>query len=248
MQLHVEEWGGGGGGLPTIVLLHGFMGSAEGWWRVGPALAAEGYRVLAIDLPGHGQSPPDPALTVGRACAHLVDTVRAHTDRVDCVIGHSFGGLLLSACLDALRPATAIYLDSPFTGTGGDDPAETRPHYERVVSARTLEQLHIDRPQWSERDRVIEARAASRFDIDTAVALDAGPGGYWPPRTPPRSLIIRAEPSRYVSDEDLQTLHDAGLDTASIPGAAHALWYSHFDDVMRIVLDWLRPQLAEPLR
>ena len=37
-----------------LVLLHGVTASARIWWRVGPALAASGRRVVAPDMPGHG--------------------------------------------------------------------------------------------------------------------------------------------------------------------------------------------------
>src|SRR5205807_7717751 len=47
---------------PTLVMLHGFTGSAAGWGNHLDTLAAYGLRVIALDLPGHGQSdaPADP--------------------------------------------------------------------------------------------------------------------------------------------------------------------------------------------
>ena len=39
-----------------LVLIHGITASARIWWRVGPALAASGRHVVAVDLPGHGQT------------------------------------------------------------------------------------------------------------------------------------------------------------------------------------------------
>ena len=35
-----------------LVLIHGVTASSRIWWRVGPALAATGRRVVAVDLPG----------------------------------------------------------------------------------------------------------------------------------------------------------------------------------------------------
>ena len=50
-RLHVDEHGVG----PKVcVVVHGMMGSAESWWRVTLELVEAGYRVLALDLPGHG--------------------------------------------------------------------------------------------------------------------------------------------------------------------------------------------------
>ena len=56
--LNVEVAGAG----PPLLLLHGFTGSAAGWGLHLDTLAAYGLRVIALDLPGHGQSdaPKDP--------------------------------------------------------------------------------------------------------------------------------------------------------------------------------------------
>jgi 2-succinyl-6-hydroxy-2,4-cyclohexadiene-1-carboxylate synthase len=40
----------------TLVLLHGFTGSAAGWGHLLDALAEYGLRIIALDLLGHGQS------------------------------------------------------------------------------------------------------------------------------------------------------------------------------------------------
>src|SRR5215831_21050398 len=40
----------------TLVLLHGFTGSAAGWGNILDALADYGLRIIAMDLLGHGQS------------------------------------------------------------------------------------------------------------------------------------------------------------------------------------------------
>ncbi|PRB44988.1 hypothetical protein CQ020_01840 [Arthrobacter sp. MYb23] len=97
MGLHVREWGLG---ERAVILLHGMMGSSESWWRVGPALAAHGYRVLAMDLPGHGHSPRDLRLTVERAAEAVVATANLRDAlKPSLAMGHSFGGLVLSAAL-----------------------------------------------------------------------------------------------------------------------------------------------------
>jgi pimeloyl-ACP methyl ester carboxylesterase len=49
----VVQWGDSG---PTVFFLHGLGSHAEVWSAVAPALAAEGRRCLALDLPGHGLS------------------------------------------------------------------------------------------------------------------------------------------------------------------------------------------------
>jgi 2-succinyl-6-hydroxy-2,4-cyclohexadiene-1-carboxylate synthase len=81
---------------PPLLLLHGFTGSSESWGAVLPALA-ERFRVLALDLPGHGQTdaPPDPARYAMEAVAAdiaallpALDVSRVH------LLGYSMGGRL----------------------------------------------------------------------------------------------------------------------------------------------------------
>ena len=73
MLLHAIDTGTGPG---TVLLLHGMMGSSESWWRLIPPLAANGHRVIALDLPGHGLSERDPQLTIEQAAASVVETAR----------------------------------------------------------------------------------------------------------------------------------------------------------------------------
>lgn len=56
------EWAPEQAGAPTVVLLHGggVDSASLSWGGVGPRLAASGYRVLAPDHPGYGESPPAP--------------------------------------------------------------------------------------------------------------------------------------------------------------------------------------------
>ncbi len=53
---HRTVWWESGTG-PTLVMVHGVADQAGTWFRVAPGLA-EHYRVLLVDLPGHGESEP----------------------------------------------------------------------------------------------------------------------------------------------------------------------------------------------
>ncbi|PUE15221.1 MULTISPECIES: alpha/beta fold hydrolase [unclassified Limnohabitans] len=65
-QLHVRDSGqppavhDGAPARPAVVLLHGFGSSLQTWDAWAQGLAAT-HRVVRIDLPGSGLSPPDPA-------------------------------------------------------------------------------------------------------------------------------------------------------------------------------------------
>jgi pimeloyl-ACP methyl ester carboxylesterase len=46
------------GAGPPVLLVHGLNGFKEGWGRLPAALARAGHRVVAVDLPGFGETPP----------------------------------------------------------------------------------------------------------------------------------------------------------------------------------------------
>lgn len=227
MELHVEVHGQEN---RTAVLLHGMMGSHESWWRVVPLLVASGYRVLAVDLPGHGLSPHDDTMTVDRAARPVAETVADECGSTpDLAMGHSYGGLLLAAAVNdgLLTPALSVYVDAPFTSRGGWDMSEVTAEYERDKRARTYDGLRASRPFYSDQDCAVEARATEHFDPATAAAPAAGPGVSFEPET--GSIIVRAKPSAYVDDGAAAEYERRGVIVRDVPGAAHSVWYSHFD-------------------
>jgi pimeloyl-ACP methyl ester carboxylesterase len=99
------------------VLVHGVTSSSRTWWRVGPALAERGFRVLAVDLRGHGSSPRAAAgLSLADLAGDVAETVAAatagppgpatRTAPVDLLVGHSLGALVALE-LVAARPGFA---------------------------------------------------------------------------------------------------------------------------------------------
>ncbi|MEA2164244.1 MAG: hypothetical protein QOK37_2371 [Thermoanaerobaculia bacterium] len=83
----------GGSGARTIVLIHGVNDQAGTWVAVVPALM-KGARVIAIDLPGHGDSAPAtgplPMPLMVKAVASIID--RESPDAPVVLAGNSMGG------------------------------------------------------------------------------------------------------------------------------------------------------------
>lgn len=239
MLLNKLEWGTGD---RAAVLLHGMLGSARQFWQLGPALAARGYRAIAVDLPGHGRSPTTPA-TIDLYAESVAQTLDAEAGveglRVELAIGHSLGAVVLAAALPLLQPARAIYIDVPFLpGSRSVDAAEVSSRFVAAKAARTLEQLRVSKPEWSEGDRLVEAEAARQFDPATATALELAcsrdplPG---PPSASTPSLVIRAEPSRFVSAQRAEELEGLGFRVRSIAGAGHSVWYGRLDTFLAVL-------------
>lgn len=105
--LHARTWGAG---ERTALLLHGQFGSGATWWQIAPRIADQGYRVIAVDLPGHGESPPD----VVASLDSCVQQVIAACPTAELAMGHSLGSLVLAHCAHRIGVQRAIYIDCPF--------------------------------------------------------------------------------------------------------------------------------------
>ncbi|NPA31553.1 MAG: alpha/beta fold hydrolase [Chloroflexi bacterium] len=103
---------------PAVVFLHGFAGGRGQWHTYLPLVAAAGFRAYAVDLPGHGQSPP---LTTRPASALAwAETVHAWIDaRIPPpvhLVGHSLGGYLaLAYAARAASRVASLTLFAPLT-------------------------------------------------------------------------------------------------------------------------------------
>jgi epoxide hydrolase 4 len=94
VTLHVVEAGQG----PLVVLLHGFPEFWWSWRHQLPALAAAGFRAVAVDLRGHGGSDRPPGIAaygVARIAADVDALVGAlGEERARAVVGHDWGGVV----------------------------------------------------------------------------------------------------------------------------------------------------------
>jgi pimeloyl-ACP methyl ester carboxylesterase len=94
---------------PLAVLVHGVTSSSRTWWRVGPALVRRGFRVLAVDLRGHGASPRTAAgLSLADLAGDVDETVAAEGP-AELLVGHSLGALVALE-LVGRRPGFARHL------------------------------------------------------------------------------------------------------------------------------------------
>jgi len=83
-----------GGDGPPVLLLHGWMFSADlNWYRTFAPLAEAGYRVLAVDHRGHGRGLRSPDPFSLRECAADAAGLLAHLQIPPALaVGYSMGG------------------------------------------------------------------------------------------------------------------------------------------------------------
>lgn len=105
-EVAVTTWGEG----PAVLLMHGWGGArAQMTGFVEPLLAA-GYRVVAYDQPGHGES--DGTTTNLLKIAPTMDLIAEREGPFHAVIAHSFGTLITSYALverNFPAPARLVY-------------------------------------------------------------------------------------------------------------------------------------------
>ena len=98
---------------PALLCLHGIPGSARDFRYLAPLLSAE-FRVIRIELPGFGASPPGRISSIG-AWSRVPSAVAAAL-RLEqyLLVGHSFGGAttLPAALYDAPRVCGLILVAS----------------------------------------------------------------------------------------------------------------------------------------
>jgi pimeloyl-ACP methyl ester carboxylesterase len=106
--------------MATFVLVHGSWHGAWCWHRVVPELEALGHRVLAPDLPGHGDDATAPAQLTLKAYAECVATVICSATEPVVLVGHSFAGIVISQVAELVpeRISRLVYLTAFLPANG----------------------------------------------------------------------------------------------------------------------------------
>jgi pimeloyl-ACP methyl ester carboxylesterase len=100
IRLHTVECGRG----PLVVLLHGFPEFWWSWRHQLTGLADAGFRAVAVDLRGYGDSDKPPrGYDLWTLAGDVAGLIRALGERRSVVVGHDWGGLV-GWTLSALHP------------------------------------------------------------------------------------------------------------------------------------------------
>lgn len=111
-NIFVREWPATARIKGIALLVHGLFADSQSFTTLGRKLAAAGYRTLAVDLPGHGetQSPASTLTEISAAIAAALPLAKLH------IVGHSFGAAVAVHLADR---AASLTLLSP-AGCGED--------------------------------------------------------------------------------------------------------------------------------
>jgi pimeloyl-ACP methyl ester carboxylesterase len=233
VKLHIREWGGGD---KIAVLIHGLTSDSTTWDRVGPALAGRGYRVLALDLRGHGLSPRGPYDP--QSWAHDVVESLLPSPRPQLIVGHSLGGVVLSLAVDRLRPSRAVYSDPAWR-----IPSPAHAGAREMFAAQkswTREEIAASRPHWGPAEVDLKFAALQHWDAASAKGFfDGREWDYSPGRPVVPSLVLLADPSALVSPERAEELRQSGFEVRIVPGAGHTIYCDDFEGFMAGLEGWV---------
>jgi pimeloyl-ACP methyl ester carboxylesterase len=235
-----------GSGPRPLLLLHGFLGSARNVASLARALAGRDARwsVVALDLPGHGASPPlPPGADLAALARAVLDSARALAPPPPyTIVGHSLGGRvgLRAGILEPGALAHVTLLD--ISPTGRPPGAETSRMVEALVAAPETAPdrhavrrhflaagldagvadwliLNLERRGERYRWRIDRAALAALHPRITGEDLWAAVEG----GRPYTVHCVRAGRSGYVPDADARRLVAAGCPVATVEGAGHFL-------------------------
>jgi len=238
ITIHYVEKGRGA----PVVLLHGFTGSATRHWEapgVISALETAGYRVIAMDCRGHGESgkPHDPGLyglemvgDVIRLLDHLkID--RAH------VVGYSMGGAIANQLLIRHSPRL-ITVTLLGAGWEGEDLKALASQFSALADgfekkdASWLIRAVSSAGQKGPTAEEIAAANASLFARNDSDALAAAARGLLPLYQVPADSLrgVSLPVLAIVGDQDTLNLEGVkrmaavvrGMEVVRIPSATHA--------------------------
>lgn len=222
-----------GAGEPALVFLHYWGGSSRTWRHVIAALGP-GFRTIALDQRGWGQSDaPDSGYALADLAADAAGVIEALGLRRYILVGHSMGGKV-AQLLASRRPAglAGLVLVAPSPPTPLGLPMEIRQGMVEAYATRDsivatveqvlagnalapddLETVIADSLRGSRAAKAAWPLAASQEDISAAVALIAVP-----------ALVIsgqddRVDPPAILQRELLPRLPQATLNL--LPGIGH---------------------------
>jgi pimeloyl-ACP methyl ester carboxylesterase len=196
-----------------VLLIHGLSSIAGTWWRIGPALAARGWDVSAVDQAGHGGRPVRGEVDAAGLAAAVLEV---HPEAPDVLIGHSLGTVAAVGLLER-EPGWAgtVILEEPPSRLapelclGMAESVTADAAAVREDRASLTERIRREQPRWADEDVY--------WSVEGIAEMEPAPFARWlralaeqePAGTPER--ILAAEPAPYViAASSEQPLLDGG--------------------------------------
>lgn len=199
---------------PTLIMLHGLLGSRHDWAEVSAGL--DGVDCLALDLPGHGQNHQVRVASFEAFHHLLCDTLRDRGVSRYCLLGYSLGGRL--ALYHASRQPQgleALWLESAHPGLPANERSARIAHDERWAIRFEQETLENVLADWYQQPVFADLTDAQRTQQIQRRLANSGPAI----ATMLRSTSLGHQPSLW------QWLEDTSLPVGYFSGRRDAKFH-----------------------
>ena len=230
ISMHVADAGKG----PAVLLCHGFPELWYSWRHQLRALAEAGFRAIAPDQRGYGDSDA-PELVGAYSVHHLVGDLTGLLDELSietaAVVGHDWGGIVAwqMALLAAHRVHAVVGVNTPFIPRMPMRPttvmqAISQGHFNYILYFQTpgVAEAELDRSARRTLRGFLQAPDRGRLEA----ALAAGPAAMGPPDGGLLDRLPDAEPGAFITADDFEVFATAFERTGFCGGLN---WYRNLD-------------------
>jgi len=253
VRLSYLDWGGLG---PNCLLLHGITSNARTWWRLAPALVNLGFRTVALDMPGHGDSAETADHRIEAQAELVAGFVRQSRLAPVTVIGHSWGGAIaLGLASEHAELVARVVLMDPALTMSADDGHKSLTMFSRGLGAaveKNSAALRTQNPDWLDQDIHWKAEAMLQCRAD-AVAGFFTKSGNWN-LTPSLAavvaplLLLVADPTYTILSVTTRTAAEQVLASTrshitSVAGTSHNMYRgAGFEPTLDALTRWLQSE------
>lgn len=245
IRMHYVEQGSG----PLVLLLHGFPELWYSWRHQIPALAQAGYRVVAPDLRGYGQTGGSKNVSdysIKTLASDVVGLLDALSERRCVLIGHDFGAVLtwntVLLAPDRIRAVAALSV--PYNQRRDTAPMAG---IRRAVGGNFNYIVYFQDPGVAEAELEPDvARFLKTFYFHASADATSARQQLVPKTSRAKLLETLVQPGdhqRWLSDKDLQYYTDNFIRT----GLAGPLnWYRNLDRNWELMKPFEGARIAHP--
>jgi pimeloyl-ACP methyl ester carboxylesterase len=230
------------------VLIHGWT-CDHTFWDAQMAALMSRYRVLAVDLPGHGRSDPAPDYSMGRFARAVNAVLEKEKVQKAILVGHSMGGavMLEFARLYPQKVRAIVAVDAFFPDPGASKPLEAmaaRFEGPDAMEARAKMVRGMFTPATApEVRRKIEAvMLGTRAEVAAGAMRGMADLAVWREGLVDVPFVeIAAATSTYLTEEGLRKRFPRAS-LIRVPDTGHFLHMEKPGEVNRVLLGWLAGQ------
>ena len=242
------HWSTAGKGAKTVLLVHGWTGDESVWTGQVPALVKAKYRVITLDLPGHGKSgaPKDGKFSMD-LFARAIEAVRkeAGAKRV-FLVGHSMGTPVIRryALLYPKQTAGLVFADGVVmtAALGAPTFASFGPQFEGPNGRRNQKQFVRNMCVVTSQemcDKILSTSLATPLATVSGAMVALGDPAVWKEEVIDIPVLgIYADKSR-LGDREVMHRVFPQLKYVEIPGTDHFLMMEKPEEFNRALLDFL---------